>query len=222
MQKAIKAAAKEQPTIETLFEGPIATVKISPKARRGWHPVDKRIRFFQYAVHMKGGCINVFLHCDDSTLIGKFVRCKVTVLQKTFADGRTYLHVDLHPVERNVDETHRLFIVPHTDVTVLDHWKVFQTDYPQGLAMIIIAGLTDQFPTKEIESDATVEGVTEQPPATSVAKPAGKKPLPARIELVPLPKKKATKPSKKVVVKRGSEDTKIGSFADLDKLLAVE
>jgi hypothetical protein len=209
LTKQAAVTKREQPEHRVLFEGSVASVKISRKARRGTLPTDKRVRFFQYAVHMKGGCINVFLHSDDASHLGRYVRARIKIIEKIFADGRTYIHIDLFPVDDAVQETNRLFIVPHVDVTPKKHWMVFETSGPQGCALIILAGLTDDYPHKENLSVVNI----------ATAGPAKKPELSARTERVALPE---TDMTRTVKPKPGKQNERVGSLADLHQLLVVE
>lgn len=198
------AAKNDQPVRTLLIEGIIASVKIPKKAKLGSLPNNPSVKYFQFAFYLKGGCINVFLHSDDVSLIGTFVRAHVEVHHKEFKDGRGYIHVDLHPVVGKVKETNNLFFVPHMDVERLPHWQVLETSPEQGKGLIIIADVGESYPVK-------IEPKAETPPALPTMAAATKPDLPARVKPPKVPKKKSSLPT-----------ASVKSLADLRELMGAK
>lgn len=92
---------------ELLWSGGIIEIKIPGVCREG---AFEDIRFIQFARFVKGGVVNLFVHDDNPTQhCGKVITASVQVFCKEYADGRTFLYVDLRPMTKPA--THRLTVM---------------------------------------------------------------------------------------------------------------
>lgn len=169
MTTYVKPVEQAQPIRTVLSTGAVASVHIKTTAKPGKLPSDKTMAYLQFPYYVKGGCINVFLHSIDTSLIGQYVRARIEVCEKVFADGRAYIHVDLHPVGDNVPETNRLFFIPHTDVARQPHWQMFETSDVQGQGLIIFGTLDELYPKAIERSTAAQTPFVYEEPVSAVS-----------------------------------------------------
>ena len=98
------------------------------------------IRFIQFARTVKGGVVNFFIHTDNPDLYaGKTISADVAIHQKSYADGRSFIYVDLTPVEGSPNK--RLIIEDRQHAPTPHGVVVAFTTPPPLRARIIIAPL---------------------------------------------------------------------------------
>jgi hypothetical protein len=125
---------------EVLLDGPIVAVSIPRSAYAGHYENDQvSIHYLQFPFAVRGGLVNCYLHTDDETLRGRTVVARATVAKKIFEDGRQFLYIDLKPVDRETEVTHRLAILSYKlALDAYPDWTVLRTLRPID-GMIIFA-----------------------------------------------------------------------------------
>lgn len=99
-----------------------------------------KIKYFVFDQTVKNGSVRCHVHLrgeDTPELRGKSIVAKAQVWKKTFSNGRQYLYIDFHPVEKNVEVTHRLGVLPQaSEVTPVKGWTIFETPRPMQGAIV--------------------------------------------------------------------------------------
>jgi len=93
--------------------GPIA-IKIPEGAKRGFYSEEGKesVAFLQFVRYVKGGVVNIYLHNPEESVAGRTIKATAELWQKTLQDGRSFFYVNLKQQPSDVDETHRLEILP--------------------------------------------------------------------------------------------------------------
>ena len=88
-----------------------------------------------------GGRLNFHVHGAGATnaILGKSIRAKVAIVEKTLTDGRKFIHVDLFPVDMKEPVTARL-IVSEVDDSKATVWKCQLPHAPRNWLHIVPAG----------------------------------------------------------------------------------
>lgn len=110
---------------KTLWHGGTVSINVPAECRDG---VFEGMHFIQFARHVVGGLVNFFVH--DSTPAqykGKTIVAEAEVIFKKFADGRSFIHVDLRPTNGN--PTHMLDLV-YKHLKSSPEKLVFKTPHP--------------------------------------------------------------------------------------------
>lgn len=96
-----------------LWNGGIITIAVPATAEEGEYPSDAGPnKFVRFAQNVKGGVVNFFVHDTEPTrLCGTRITAEVEVWQKTLADGREFLYVDLDPTSNAMPVMHRLAVM---------------------------------------------------------------------------------------------------------------
>ena len=174
--EAVKAASPSAPvaTIATinrrmLWNGGIISIVVPPTAKEGEYPSPAGPqKFIKFPITVTGGVVNVFVHDEEPTrLLGQRISAAAEIWQKTLADGRKFLHVDLDPVPGPI--THRVSVMSarKEDLIFQDGFAAFDTPMPLR-GMVVAAPVDSKIrikprPTPGAEaSRPTVE--TKRPP----------------------------------------------------------
>ena len=112
-------------------------------AEEGEYPSDAGPqKFVRFAQNVKGGVVNFFVHDDEPTrFLGKKIIAEVEIWEKTLADGRKFLYVDLDLTSIDVIfVTHRLAVMSmkKKDVLVQKGFVTCETSAPL-VGVIVIA-----------------------------------------------------------------------------------
>ncbi len=112
---------------------------------------EKKIPFIQFARLVTGGVINFFIHTDNpDTFAGKTITANVKVYRREHEDGRSFLYVDLEPVDQPA--TRRLVVEPKFNLSMRASEVIRQTQTPAPLqGMVVIAKLKEAKEKKELE-----------------------------------------------------------------------
>src|SRR3989344_3129266 len=97
-----------------LWKGGIIGMTVPSTAEEGEYPSDAGPqKFVRFAQNVKGGVVNFFVHDDEPTMfLGKKIIAEVEIWEKTLADGRKFLYVDLDLTSIDVIfVTHRLAVM---------------------------------------------------------------------------------------------------------------
>lgn len=145
--KTNEQAKREVAKREVVWESgkAIISVKVPLNASEGTVPGDATIRYLKFIRGVKNGVINFFVHIPTSDkgltdLYGKQISAKVSVFKKSFADGRSFLYVDLEVVEEK--PTHRLSILASVrdkiSIQPDEGYEIFETPAPLVGAIVIV------------------------------------------------------------------------------------
>ena len=122
----------------TLWEGGVISLKVPAMAQCQTGAAGK-VTYLQFFRHVKGGGVNFYIHhINPTSLAGKRVRARMSVMQKDLEDDRSYLHIDLVPVKDHEPVTHRLIIESTLALSVHPKKVLFQVQTPSPLAGIIV------------------------------------------------------------------------------------
>jgi hypothetical protein len=86
-----------------IFSGVVVSMKVPKNASQGSVP-GTDVRFWQFALNVPGGCVNVFVHSSEDVR-GRSVVCQAEVWNKQMGTSRWFNHLDLHPCDDPI--THR-------------------------------------------------------------------------------------------------------------------
>lgn len=123
--------------------GEVVSLRVPLDAREGSFPSPEGNNpYLQFAQNVRGGAVNIFVHgTEPARFRGTRVTAKVRVLKKTLADGRSFLHINLLPVQEDtVSRTHRLAVMSESDVILEEGFVSFKTPDPLE-GMIVLAPL---------------------------------------------------------------------------------
>jgi hypothetical protein len=126
---------------ELLWSGGVIEISVpADAAERRYTEMEDDVHYLQFSRNIKGGVVNCFVHTNDTSFLGKKITAEIAVMRKTLVDGRTYLYIDLRPVERTTIITHRLAIVANEPgMWSGNDWVMFETPSPLRGAIILSA-----------------------------------------------------------------------------------
>lgn len=146
MQLALATTAHPlpQPATRTLlWSGGIVELKIPSTIKTTAIDLDGRsLSFAQFARNIRGGVVNIFVHTDEpATYAGRRIAGEVEVWKKVLADGRSFIYIDIKPVDRVPAlciATHRLIVEQKLDLSVHPNEVVFSVQTPSPLEGIVV------------------------------------------------------------------------------------
>ena len=125
-----------------LWEGGIISIAVPETAKEGSYPSDAGPqKFVKFAHNVKGGVVNFFVHDEEPTrLLGKKITAEVEIWEKTLADGRKFLYVDLDPTSDTMPIMNRISVmsVKKKDVAMQEGFAAFETPAPL-IGVIVVA-----------------------------------------------------------------------------------
>lgn len=100
----------------TLCRGYTVMVYVPEDAALGCYPPEKpEIYFVRFPLPMSGGVINCFVHGKNADDVqkhcGKTISAECEIVQKTFTDGVSYLHIDFVPTRARVVVKHQVTVI---------------------------------------------------------------------------------------------------------------
>ena len=175
-----------------LWEGGVISIAVPETAEEGEYPSDAGPnKFVRFAQNVKGGVINFFVHDEEPTrLRGTRITAEVEIWEKTLADGRKFLYIDLDPASQVMPVMHRLAVMSmkKKDVLVQEGFVTCETPMPL-VGVIVLAPAASKIliktkpvrtqrpaqahPTKVVKSrPSVVETVKRlEPPPVSTGSP---------------------------------------------------
>ncbi|MDO8566615.1 MAG: hypothetical protein Q7R58_00490 [bacterium] len=131
--------------VRQLLEKVVGTISVTvpTRAHGGKFPSsDGGGRYLQFAQNVRGGVVNYFVHDDEPLkFYGKKIIADVEIWQKTLADGRAFLYVDLRPQQStDTPPTHRLVVmsVKKEDLQLQDDFVAFETPAPLVGTIVVV------------------------------------------------------------------------------------
>lgn len=121
---------------KSLSEG-IIEIRVAKSAELASLPTPQGvIKYLRFRQGVKGGGVMVYVHTEDLSLIGRVIRAKFTLFERTLPDGTKQVHVDLRPTRE--EATHRLFFVHDADLhTTHPNWPRFPTPQVRRVYVVI-------------------------------------------------------------------------------------
>ncbi|MBI2409574.1 hypothetical protein HYV30_00845 [Candidatus Kaiserbacteria bacterium] len=97
------------------------------------------LRYVKFAQMVQGGAVHLFVHHPNpGRFRGGRITASVEVVEKTLADGRRYLHVNLFPKKEGARATHRLAVMTRArEVVRQDGFIIQDTPWPLQGAIVI-------------------------------------------------------------------------------------
>lgn len=90
----------------------------------------------QYPINLPGGVVNVFLQSEDTSLAGTTIRARLEVMMKTTESDREFIFVNLHPVDKSEQPTHRLVVLDHS-FAQSESWEIFPAPNMRGYVALM-------------------------------------------------------------------------------------
>ena len=128
MVNVLEASRTEVLDRPLLHSGAIVSYQLPKNTRLSSISLDdgSSLEFIQFATNLPGGVVNIFVHSNDLALSGMTIRARVEIREKRLANDRSFLYVDLYPVDMAEAPTHKLVVLSR-EFSRQDHWVVFDT-----------------------------------------------------------------------------------------------
>ncbi len=134
---------------ESLWRGGIVEIKIPLVCREG---MTNDLHFIQFARTVKGGLINFFVR-DENPIqhCGRTITAEAEILRKEYADGRSFVYVDLRPAPDKA-ATLRLIVEQKLNLSVPRNEVLFAAQTTLPLEGIVVISTRKAAPKQRIST----------------------------------------------------------------------
>lgn len=125
-------AVREVAEREMVWGGGVVSAKVPPGAKFLEPEIDGvKLQLLQWPATVIGGMVNHFVHTNQpETVRGHKIRARVTVWRKILSVDRSFLYVDLIPVDISTQITHRMVVTSHLIMAHKPGWTVLECPRP--------------------------------------------------------------------------------------------